>query len=274
MIPTMAVLSVGEACLLGAVQGVTEFLPISSDGHLALVQQYLTPMPGPQKLAVTVALHIGTLAAVMIYFRRELAELLAGVTGREAPPYARRWAGLIVLGTLPAAVVGLPLKPYIEQTYDSPWVIGASFLATGAFLFAAGIIRGAKRTEEDLGADDAVFIGCCQILALLPGLSRSGTTISAAMFRHTRADVAAKFSFLLAVPAIAGAILAEGRGMLGLSPDLRMPLAVGILTALVTGLGAIAFLLRLIRSAKLHYFAYYCWALGAVVLAQAALRGA
>jgi undecaprenyl-diphosphatase len=128
------------------------------------------------------------------------------------------------------------------------------------------------RTEEDLGPDDAVFIGCCQVLALLPGLSRSGTTISAALFLHTRAEVAAKFSFLLAVPAIAGAIVAEGRAMFGLSSDLRVPLALGILTALVTGLAAIAFLLRAVRRAKLHYFAYYCWALGAAVLVAALLR--
>jgi undecaprenyl-diphosphatase len=268
----MAELSVGEACVLGAVQGITEFLPISSDGHLALAQHFMTPMPGAEGLAVTVALHIGTLAAVMIYFRRELGEMLAGVLGRPAPAYARKWAILIILGTLPAAVVGLPLKPYIERTYDSLWVIGASFIATGVFLFAAAIVSGATRTEEELSVDDAVFIGCCQVLALLPGVSRSGTTISSAMLRHVRADVAAKFSFLLAVPAIAGAITAEGKAMLGLSPDLRVPLAVGIVTALVTGLGAIAFLLRLVRNAKLHYFAYYCWVLGGAVIVGAMLQ--
>jgi undecaprenyl-diphosphatase len=263
-----------EACLLGAVQGLTEFLPVSSSGHLAMVQHFLAPMPAEERLAVDVALHLGTLVAVLVYFRRELVQMARALFGRSLNGYSRSWIGLLALGTLPAALVGVPLRHRIEAAFDSLALVGGCFVVTGCLLFLASAVRGALRTEEKLGARDALVVGCFQALALLPGVSRAGSAISGALFRRTRADVAAKFSFLLAVPAIAGAELVQGRVLLGISPALRTPLLLGVVVSAVTGVLAIAVLLRLVRDKKLHWFAYYCWALGGVVLAGAAILGA
>ena len=270
---TGATFSVWEACLLGVVQGLTEFLPVSSSGHLALVQHFLTPMPAGEKVAVDVALHIGTLAAVLFYFRRELLDMAGALIGREAEPYARSWVWLLALATLPAALVGLPLKDRIEAAFDSLPLMGGCFLVTGVLLFLASAVRGAYGTEEELRPRDALVVGCFQAVALLPGVSRSGSTISAGLFRRARADVAAKFSFLLGIPAVAGAVASEARALSQLAPGTWGPLAIGVLVSAATGLAAIAVLLRLVRGGKLRYFAYYCWLLGSAVLVGSALSG-
>jgi len=254
------------------VQGITEFLPISSDGHLAVLQYFLTPMPAEQKLAVTVALHFGTLAAVLVYFRRDLIEMARQLFDAGRAGYLRTWAWLIAVGTIPAGVVGLLLKPWVEAALDSLLVIGICFVATGTLLFIAAVARNTPRAESEIGLVDALVIGSFQALALLPGVSRSGTTISSAVFRHIRPDVATRFSFLLGIPAIGGALVLEGRDVAALAPELRLPLALGVATAYVTGLAAIALLLRVVRAGRLQYFAYYCWALG-VALAAAAVSG-
>lgn len=266
---TAATLTIWEACLLGVVQGLTEFLPVSSDGHLAVVQHMLTPMPAEEKLAVDVALHLGTLVALLIYFRADLIEMANALVGWPARAYMRTWIWLIALGTVPAALAGLTLKRHIAATLDSLPVIGVCFLITGALLFLASAVRGANRTEEALGVRDALVVGCFQAIALLPGVSRSGSTISGALFRRTRPDVAARFSFLLGIPAVAGAIALEAKDVFALGPKFAVPLAAGVLTAGLTGFAAIAIFLRVVQGGKLHYFAYYCWALGVAVLVVA-----
>jgi undecaprenyl-diphosphatase len=273
VIAVQSALSVREACLLGVVQGLTEFLPVSSSGHLAVVQHFLTPMAAEQKVAIDVALHMGTLAAVILYFRRELLEMAKTLVGGRSGGWARTWIGLLVVGTLPAAAVGLPLKHRIESAFESLPVIGACFILTGIFLFLASAVRGALRTEEKLGARDALVVGLFQAFALFPGVSRSGSTISGALFRRTRVDVAAKFSFLLAIPAIAGAVLTEAKTLGALAPTERGPLVIGVLVSGITGFLAIAALLRLVREGKLRWFAYYCWILGLTVLVGATVFG-
>jgi undecaprenyl-diphosphatase len=270
--PHVAALSYRDACLLGAVQGLTEFLPVSSDGHLAILQYFLTPLPAEQKLAVTVALHLGTLVAVLVYFRRDLIEMVRQVLDSSRYGYLRSWAWLIVAGTIPAGVFGLTLKSWVEAALDSLLVIGLCFLFTGVLLYVASAAREAELGEEDVGLWDALVIGVFQALALLPGVSRSGMTISSGVLRHFRPEVATRFSFLLGIPAIAGALVLEGKDMAGLAPEIRLPLALGIVVAFVTGLAAIALLLRVVRTGKLQYFAYYCWALG-VLIAAASLIG-
>jgi undecaprenyl-diphosphatase len=271
--PLVAALSIRDACLLGVVQGLTEFLPVSSDGHLAVFQYFLNPLPGEQRLAVTVALHIGTLASLLIYFRADFVEWARQLLDPRRDGYFRSWAWLIVLGTIPAAITGLLLKAWIEAATDSLVIVGFCFIFNGVLLYAAGSIRNAQREERDIGAADAIVIGCCQALALLPGVSRSGTTISSAVYRRIRADVATRFSFFLGAPAIAGAIVLEGRDVAALAPEMRLPLAIGVATAFVTGLAAIALLLRIVRKGKLQYFAYYCWALGVLVAAAGMMIG-
>ena len=270
--PLVAALSIRDACVLGAVQGLTEFLPVSSDGHLAVLQYFLTPMPAEQKLAVTVALHFGTLAALLVYFRKDLIEMMWQLLDSCREGYLRGWAWRIVAGTIPAAVIGLTLKHWIEAALDSLVVIGVCFLFTGALLWLASRVRGAQRTEGDISFADALFIGTFQALALLPGVSRSGTTITSGIFRRIRPDVATRFSFFLGIPAIAGALVLEGKDVAALAPEVRLPLALGVVVAFFTGLAAIALLLRVVRTGKLQYFAYYCWVLG-ILVAAAGLMG-
>jgi undecaprenyl-diphosphatase len=268
-------ISVGEACLLGAVQGLTEFLPVSSDGHLALTQQFLTPMPADQKLAIDVALHAGTLVALIIYFWGDLwgmaRELVRPKRVGRPSSWLRGWIWLLILGTIPAAIAGLATRDLVADTYDSLWMIGAGFLATGTLVFLATCVRGALRTEETLDRRDALTIGIFQVAALLPGVSRSGSTIAAALFRRIRPDVAARFSFLLGIPVVGGAVVLEAPKALALGPEAYTPLAAGIAVALVTGLLAIWTLMRAVASGKLHWFAYYTWALGLCVLVGAAV---
>lgn len=268
-------ISVGEACLLGAVQGLTEFLPVSSDGHLALVQQFLTPMPADQKLAVDVALHAGTLVALIVYFWGDLwgmaRELLAPRRAGRPGSWLRGWIWLLIVGTIPAVIVGLALRDLVADTYDSLWIIGAGFLVTGTLVFLASCVRGALRTEETLNRGDALLIGLFQVGALLPGVSRSGSTIAAGLFRRIRPDVAARFSFLLGIPVVGGAVVLEGPKALALGPDAYTPLAAGIAVALVTGIAAIWTVMRAVAGGKLHWFAYYTWTLGLCVLVGAAV---
>jgi undecaprenyl-diphosphatase len=264
---TEATLSLGQACVLGVVQGLTEFLPVSSDGHLAVLAYFMTPLPPAERLAVEVALHFGTLVALVAYFWHELMTMARALVSPQDAGWARSWIGLIALGSVPAAVVGLTLKDQIVATMESLVAIGVFFLFTGTLLFLANAVRGADRDERALGWIDAVIIGCFQVLALLPGVSRSGTTISAALFCRVRTDVAAKFSFLLGLPVIAGAVVLEAPAALRLPESARLPLAVGVVLSGVTGFAAVAFLMRMVREQKLAYFAYYCWALGLVVLA-------
>jgi undecaprenyl-diphosphatase len=247
---------------------------VSSDGHLAVFQYFLTPMPAEQKLAVTVALHFGTLAALLVYFRKDLIEMARQLLDPRREGYLRGWAWLIVAGTVPAAVIGLTLKSWVEAALDSLVVIGVCFLFTGALLWLASRTRNAPRADGDIGLADALVIGTFQALALLPGVSRSGTTISSGVFRRIRPDVATRFSFLLGIPAIGGALVLEGKDVAALAPELRLPLAVGVLVSYLTGLAAIALLLRVVRTGKLQYFAYYCWIVGIVVAATGMMGAA
>jgi undecaprenyl-diphosphatase len=267
------VLSLWDACVLGVVQGLTEFLPVSSDGHLSLLQYFMTPMPAEQKLAVNVALHIGTLVALLLFYRLDLIAMVYAILGRRGPGYLRSWAWLIALATLPAVLVGLSLQQEIANTLDSVRTIGLGFLLTGNLLFLGSGVPNADRDEGSINARDALVIGIFQASALLPGVSRSATTISSALLLRIRADVAAKFSFLMAIPAVAGAITVESPSLLALDPANRLPLLVGVVVAGVTGIAAIALLLRIVARGKLRYFTYYTWGLGLVVLLAAWFKG-
>lgn len=264
----MGMITVGEACLLGVVRGLTEFLPVSSDGHLALARHLMPPPASAERLAVDVALHAGTLLALLVYFRADLWGMARGVVAPRRPGHLRTWLGLLVVGTLPAAV-GLLLRGAMGGPWQSPGAVGAGFLLTGTLLWLASAVRGALREEASLGWRDALTIGGLQVLALLPGVSRSGTALAAGIFRRVRAETAARFSFLLGIPAIAGALVLDGRDLPTLGPDALTPLACGLGLSLLTGLAAIWVTLLAARSGRLHWFAYYCWTLGAVVLVGA-----
>jgi undecaprenyl-diphosphatase len=261
-------ITVGQACVLGAVQGLTEFLPISSDGHLAVMHRLIAPMPAAETLAVDVALHAGTLVATIAYFRRDLVRLGAAMLTPGSGGWPRRWIWLLAAGSLPVAIVGGLWRHQIEATFTSMTVVGVGFLVTGAFLFIAGWIRNTTRDETEVGLRDALVIGTFQAFALLPGISRSGSTIAAALVSRLRPDVAARFRFLLGIPAVLGAELLEARAVAGLDPASLQAVAAGTLVAMVTGLVAIVLLMRVMASHRLYYFAYYLWPLGVLVLAM------
>jgi undecaprenyl-diphosphatase len=264
-----------EAIVLGIVQGITEFLPISSDGHLVLVPSLLG-WETPSLLLITM-LHWGTLAAIVLVFWRDFLNILLGlgkaVQSRSlADPYARLGL-LIVLGTIPVVLAGLLVEDWVESLLDSTAATGAFLLVTAALLAASEWISSRwhnSRTLTELRWLDALLMGASQIIALLPGVSRSGSTIATGLLRGiTRAD-AARFSFLLGTPAIFGAglletvnALREGGGELAAN---ALPILVGILVSGITGLLAIRFLLAYLRDHSLYLFAVYCAVVGVLVL--------
>jgi undecaprenyl-diphosphatase len=264
-----------QALLLGVVQGLTEFLPISSSGHLILVPwlldfHYLEEHPEFNK-TFDVALHVGTLFAVIVYFRRELAELIrAGVVSlrkRRIETQSERLAWLIVLATVPAVIAGAAGESFIEDHLGEPWQIAIFLAVFGVLLGAAD--RLPQRFEVTwLRWRSALAIGVAQTLALVPGVSRSGITITAGRALGLTRDAAARFSFLLLTPVVAGAAASKGADVVrdGLPPGSRGPIVVGMLAAAVSGYAAIWVLLRYVRTHSYDVFVIYRLAAAAVIL--------
>ncbi len=248
-----------DAALWGLIQGLAEFLPISSSGHLVLVPAVLG-REGPD-LATSAVLHLGTLLAVLVYFRREVGEVVRlTATGR-------RLLFLLLIGTIPAAVLGLAFEGPLENFNDTPRAVAVSLFLAGVVLILAGRLRRGSRTVADVTKRDAVAIGLGQALALVPGVTRSGMTMSVGMSRSLDLYEAARFSFLLGIPAIAGAGLLKFIELAGEDGGIGGETLLGLAVAAVTGYAAIAGLLRVIRSAGLGPFGFYCVAAGAVAFA-------
>lgn len=251
--------------LLAVVQGVTEFLPVSSSGHLTVLQALLGW--DPDKIMLTdVNLHAGTLLAIVIFYFRELLSLLR--------PEKWRMIGLVVAGSVPAALVGLSIKASGADDYffHYPIVSGFGFLATATLLLVG--MKGAPaegQPAEKMSFVDAVIIGCAQAVAILPGVSRSGSTIAAAMKCGIRKEDCASFSFLLAIPAIGGATLLETvssikKGHLVLSSAEMLPLVLGFVIAAVVGYLSLSLLLAVLRRGRLGWFSAYLYVLGTAVI--------
>ena len=258
-----------QAIVLGAVQGATEFLPISSTAHLILLPWFLGwPDPG---LSFDVALHLGTLVALLIYFRLEWIALALSaldlVRGRTDDSNARM-ALLIIIGTIPGAIAGALFEHKVEDALRSPVVISFTLIVLALVLVAAELKGRRKKSLNEVSTGDAVSVGLAQALAIVPGVSRSGVTITAGLFRGMKRDTAAKFSFYLSTPLVAGAAAKKilDIAKLGLSFEQMTPLIVGIITSGVVGYLAIAFMLRYLQTHNTFLFVYYRIALGIVVL--------
>ena len=261
-----------QAIVLGAVQGVTEFVPISSSGHLVLVPEVLGwQQPG---LAFDVMLHIGSLVALVVYFSGDLLDLIRGV--REGSTTQRRLLLLLAVGTIPAAIVGFALQDYFETAFEDARASAWQLIVTAVILVAAEQAlrwhqaRTARtgahlRTMENLNARDATVIGVAQAISILPGISRSGSTIGAGLALSMERDDSARFAFLLAIPALFGASLVElpqmGDAALGLGAA-----TAGFIASLVTSYAAIAGLIRYLKTNTLYPFAGYCVVAGALYL--------
>ena len=269
------------AVLLGLVQGVAEFLPISSSGHLALLEMIL----GTGKIAAmddsaafNVMLHLATLIAVVAAYwpdvrdmAAEVVSMIRGVRRRESLAAgnipARRLILMIIVSTLPLVVV-VPFHHAIESLSGVPWFVGLSLIATGMLLYIADRIPRGGKTERDMTVTDAVLIGLAQAAATLPGISRSGATITTGVSRGLTREFAVKFSFLMSLLSVLGAVLLKLIDLIkdGLDASLLPAYLIGMLVAGVTGYLSIRLLQRIVRKGKFGSFAYYCWGVGALTV--------
>jgi undecaprenyl-diphosphatase len=251
-----------EAALLGLVQGLTEFLPVSSDGHLVIVQRLLGI--AEKGIVFEIVVHVATLVSVLIFYRERVALLVRGVLA--GSPEALRYGGKLLLATLPAVVAAVTLGDFLESQFESARAAAFGLLITGAVLWTTRHRFASMRPGEP-GWSTALWMGCAQAIAILPGVSRSGLTLAAALALGVAPMAAAEFSFLMSVAAILGAAVWTFPDLLASPAGHGGVLATGAATALIAGVGAIWFCVRLLRSGSLHWFAYYTWAAGLAMLA-------
>lgn len=259
-----------HAVILGIVQGIAEFLPISSSGHLviadALLKEYAGTSTPEESATMGIALHFGTLMSILVVYRKDLVALLSNY----------RLMFLIVCATIPVGLVGVFFKDYVDAAFGSPILTGAALLLTAAFLMAG---RALKKSDDELSAmtrRTAMVIGIFQTIAIIPGVSRSGSTIAAGMACGLNREHATRFSFLIAIPAIGGASVMElkdfvtGEATFHGSPR---PLILGTVVSFVVGVFALRWLIKMVVADRLHFFAAYCVIAGlATVLWQLSLR--
>jgi undecaprenyl-diphosphatase len=267
-------MTITEAIVLGLVQGLTEFIPVSSTAHLLIVPSILGW--GDPGAAVSAVIQFGTLLAAIIYFFRDIVRLIGGffrglITRRPLADVDSREAWLVVIGTIPIVVLGLLFKKHIESTFRGLWIVTTMviFVAILMQIAEAYAKRRQLRQFDDMTVMDAVVIGLGQCLALIPGSSRSGSTIMPAIFRGIDRPTAARYSFLLSIPAVGGAGVLElfkerhTLGALGWTP-----IAVAIAVAFISGYASIWFLIRYLRTHTTHVFIYYRYALGIAMIAM------
>lgn len=270
-------MTVFKAIILGIVQGLTEFLPVSSSGHLALAQQLLG-VPEDRILFFTIMLHLGTLFSIffvyyddiitiIIEFFRLIGEFIRGKGFKVNNEY-RKLGLFIIIATIPTGLMGLVLGDLFESFYSSTIIIGFALLLTGSLLWLAEKSNSGKRNIKHMTWLDASIVGIFQGLAITPGLSRSGSTIVGSLFRGFNKELATKFSFLISIPAILGASLLEFKDVFEVGiGDFSIGLViVGVLAAFISGLFAIRTLINFIKKEKLYYFSFYTWLAGLAVI--------
>lgn len=254
-----------QAIILGIVQGIGEFLPISSSGHLVIAGELLdlasgTKTPKSEKLLLNVTLHAGTLLSILVVYRSEIVKL------RVQP----RVCVLIILATIPAAFIGLMFKDFFEEVFATPVIAGFALLGTAVILVVAQKFERNEISYEELSPAKSLLIGVFQAGALIPGISRSGCTIAAGLICGMKREAAAAYSFLLAIPVIGGAALVHSlqvvSGSTAVSADTVIALVCGGVTAFIVGLVSLKCLVSLIARGKLHLFAYYCLTVGTLTV--------
>jgi undecaprenyl-diphosphatase len=259
-----------DAAILGVIQGLTEFLPVSSSGHLELGKAILGDTSVPEEsLMFTVVLHFATALSTIVVFRKDILELIKGLFSfqwNEQTQFCLK----IILSMIPAVFVGLLFEEELESLFGgNVLLVGFMLIVTGLLLFLAGR---AKNTGKAVSWKDAIIIGVAQAIAILPGVSRSGATISTSVMLGNDRTKAARFSFLMVVPLIIGKIAKDVMsGDLNMESSASLPLLVGFIAAFVTGLIACTWMISLVKKAKLHYFSYYCFAVGIVAIIAGSL---
>jgi undecaprenyl-diphosphatase len=247
-----------EIFILAVVQGLTEWLPISSSGHLVITQKALgLNLP----LIYSVMLHLGTLIVVLTAFRKDIANIIKAVAKRDFRTEEGKLALFIVVGSIPTAIVGFTFHDFLESLFSNLPAVGAALLITGAILFLSEKRLGNKK----MNTTDSLLIGLAQAIAIIPGISRSGATISTALLRKIDKKTAFKYSFLLSAPAIAGATIMESK-QLALGNIDPTPLLLGTIVSMIVGYASLKLLQKIVMNEKIHLFAYYCWPAGAAII--------
>jgi len=248
-----------ETLILAVVQGITEWLPISSSGHLVIAQSWL----GLEELPMlfSVVLHLGTLCVVLLTFWRDLAKIFKALVRLDFKTEEGRLALYIVVGSVPTAVIGFLFRPIFESFFRSLLVVGIALLITGSFLY----ISERRKNGRELGYFDSLLIGIAQGVALVPGISRSGATISTGLLRKVRKEKVFRYSFLLSIPAVIGATIIET-----MSPTVNnvdaATLLLSVVISMIVGYVSLKLLLKIVVKERLHFFAYYCWILGMILI--------
>jgi len=262
-----------QAAFLGIIQGLAEMLPISSSAHLVLFP-WLLGFPDPG-LAFDVALHVGTLVAILGFFWREWVDISLSLVKlareRKVTSQSQRLAGLLLIASVPGAIFGILLDKYAEQAFRNPLLIASTLVIFGVVLWYADHYDQEKRTIKDAKVKDAVTLGLAQAFAIIPGISRSGITMTAGLFSGFKREDAARFSFLMSAPIIAGAALVKVKDIS--SGILAMPTFwVAMVFTVISSLFAISFLLKFLQKHRFNVFAYYRFALAALVLVVYLMR--
>ncbi len=252
--------SVIETVILGIIQGLTEWLPVSSSGHLAIVKEILGWQP---PIIFYVLLHVGTLFVIVAFFRKDILNVLKALVRRDFKSEEGKLGVFVVVGSIPTAVIGYVFQDVFESFFDNLLIVGGALLATGFLLF----ISERREGNRALNYLDSLLVGIAQGVAIIPGISRSGTTISTGLLRRVDREIAFRFSFLLSIPAVLGAALATS-GDLNLIIDNGDVIAVivGVAVSMIVGYISLKVLLKAVLKQKFHLFAIYCWAAGALVM--------
>lgn len=259
-----------DSFILGLIQGLTEFLPISSSGHLVLGEALLG---GSFNNSITfeVVVHFGTLCSILLYYRHELGDILTSLwelvkfpaefSDKVRHDANVKLSGFILLSMIPALIVGLTMKDLIENVFLNPFSVSIMLLVTGTILF---LTKFRNHFPNHIEGKSAFAVGLAQAFAILPGISRSGSTISLGLYLGIKREEIANFSFLMVIPVIAGAMLLQVKDMLevGVPVDNQIGLFVGFITAFISGYYALKYLIILLRTKGIHPFAWYCWAIG------------
>ena len=271
-------MSIIEAFILGLIQGISEFLPISSSGHLAIVGRIMGFDPEADNLlSFNILLHVATLVAVFIVYRNDIIEMIKAFFGMIKDIFTgkglrlkeflyRRLIIMLIVATIPATIAAFVLGDIIEN--PALWQIGIFLIITAILLFLSEKLAGGNTDLEEMSSKKAFGVGCFQALGTLPGISRSGSTIVGGLFCGLEKKTAVRFSFLMSIPAILGALVLDIKDMFSMSSQTLslLPIVVGMVTAAVSGYFAIKFLLKLVEKSKLSYFSIYCILAGIIAI--------
>ncbi|MFY9115154.1 MAG: undecaprenyl-diphosphate phosphatase [Dethiobacteria bacterium] len=255
-------MNIFTAILLGIIQGLTEFLPVSSSAHLVIFQKFMgIESPG---ITLEIFLHFGTLVSIFWVFRRDFIDLFSFYRNRTQG----RFLALLIIGVIPTGLIGMAFKSWVEQAFQSTLIVGFMLLITGGLLFLITRIPPGQNNISRMRFSDALWIGTLQGVAVIPGISRSGSTIVGALWRGLDRDTAVRYSFMLAAPVILGATILETKDLItnGVETELLLNYLSGGIFAFIFGVIAIKLFINLLQSRKFHYFSYYCWIAGSITV--------